>query len=453
MKNNIDIHGGKVIASGGYGCIFYPRLKCNDNKNDNDKTISKLMFKDDAHFEYKKIQEIKERLIDMKNINKYFILNNISICHNIEKISKRDLQFYTKNCRPLPKESITKKNINNHLNELVTIDIPYGGLRMDEYVRKNLSIPLLINVNEKLIDLLHNAIIPMNKNSVFHSDIKDGNVLIRKENEDINLRIIDWGLSYQCNNKLEIPKIWGNRPIQYNLPFSNLIISEKFIKKYEEFLQKEKNVNYNTLIPFVKNYLIDNFKTQGTGHYEYVNFFLFMIYEEYKERQKNIQDESTFTFIMTHIVIILKENYSKNKSAREMITSYMNNVFKHNIDIWGFLMCYIVYIELFYENRNHLSTMEVKGVKKLQSIIKTHLLEYPSKRINVNNLTKDLRNFNNILKSIPETRLSFLPDSIDLHKKRMNKKKHKSELKTKKKRREKMGKTMKRLSNNLKFNK
>jgi hypothetical protein len=40
--------GGKVIGSGGYGCVFRPSLKCKSNikinSQENDKYISKLLI-------------------------------------------------------------------------------------------------------------------------------------------------------------------------------------------------------------------------------------------------------------------------------------------------------------------------------------------------------------------------------------------------------------------------
>jgi hypothetical protein len=37
-------HGGKVIGSGGYGCVFRPALRCNGTRKRASKTISKLML-------------------------------------------------------------------------------------------------------------------------------------------------------------------------------------------------------------------------------------------------------------------------------------------------------------------------------------------------------------------------------------------------------------------------
>ena len=56
MKNN---KGGKVLASGGFGCVFSPQLKCK-GKTLKNKGISKLMKKEYAVNEYDEIQKYKK---------------------------------------------------------------------------------------------------------------------------------------------------------------------------------------------------------------------------------------------------------------------------------------------------------------------------------------------------------------------------------------------------------
>ena len=39
----IKLNGGKAIASGGFGCIFKPAIKCKTRKNNTNAGITKLM--------------------------------------------------------------------------------------------------------------------------------------------------------------------------------------------------------------------------------------------------------------------------------------------------------------------------------------------------------------------------------------------------------------------------
>ena len=73
-KNN-KIKGGKVIGSGGFGCILKPAIKCANhsrNKNNNKNNITKLMKIRHAKTEYKDIVKYKKILKDIPNYTDYF---------------------------------------------------------------------------------------------------------------------------------------------------------------------------------------------------------------------------------------------------------------------------------------------------------------------------------------------------------------------------------------------
>ena len=40
------------------------------------------------------------------------------------------------------------------------------------------------------------GVLPMNKLNCFHGDIKDGNILVNTEDNSIDTRLIDWGISF-----------------------------------------------------------------------------------------------------------------------------------------------------------------------------------------------------------------------------------------------------------------
>ena len=57
MKNTNNIKGGEAIASGGFGCVFSPSLKCKGTKKRDKNKISKLMTKKHAIQEYKEKED------------------------------------------------------------------------------------------------------------------------------------------------------------------------------------------------------------------------------------------------------------------------------------------------------------------------------------------------------------------------------------------------------------
>jgi len=57
--------GGKAIASGSYGCVFRPALKCKSDGDEKQKnSVSKLMYNEDAN------EEMDEMIPIMKAIQK-----------------------------------------------------------------------------------------------------------------------------------------------------------------------------------------------------------------------------------------------------------------------------------------------------------------------------------------------------------------------------------------------
>ena len=64
--------GGSAIASGGFGCVFNPSLKCENKKKDKNK-ISKLMIEKYAYKEYDEIKLLKLKLQSIKNYQDYFL--------------------------------------------------------------------------------------------------------------------------------------------------------------------------------------------------------------------------------------------------------------------------------------------------------------------------------------------------------------------------------------------
>ena len=227
-ENYEKILGGKVLASGGYGCVFMPALKCENKKREKSK-ISKLMTEHNAIDEYNKINNIKKKLQNIKNYKNYFLLYDITLCKP-SKLTKKDLKNFTKKCSALPKYNITKKNINNHLKNLLSLNMPNGGVTVYEYIYYEGSYNKLYNMNNSLIKLLKRAIIPMNEKNIYHSDIKDVNVLVDHSKTNLYTRLIDWGLTveYDTNTHTNIfPKKWRNRSFQFNTPFSIILFSWK----------------------------------------------------------------------------------------------------------------------------------------------------------------------------------------------------------------------------------
>lgn len=100
--------GGKVIASGGFGCIFSPPLRCNNTNTRSIDKVSKLMTKKHAIDEFNKIQKFRDLLKVIPNYSYYFLLDDFELCKP-DKLTKEDLIKFSKKCKPLKKkESLLK---------------------------------------------------------------------------------------------------------------------------------------------------------------------------------------------------------------------------------------------------------------------------------------------------------------------------------------------------------
>ena len=181
------------IENGGFGCILYPAISCKNKTKKN--YVSKLLSYHDGIKEVYNIHKLQKILKKIPNYSKYFLIDNIDTC----KMYKNKIKTNLNKCKNL-----------NLSNELTNIIMPYGGINLTEYYNKKLSFQEEIDINNNLIELLTNAILPMNKLHIYHGDIKANNILVTFINNKINLKLIDWGISQVSTYEIE------SRPLHIN---------------------------------------------------------------------------------------------------------------------------------------------------------------------------------------------------------------------------------------------
>ena len=210
-KYNKIINGGKVIGSGSYGCVFKPALRCKTSKK-RYNGISKLLISREADHEWNQLLQIKKIVKIIPNYNKYFLLNNLEKCLP-KKLHGNDLINLNKCIVPLKYNN----DINDNLHNYKMINMPNAGIPIKDIITRKPE--LLYKINILLINLLKNAIIPMNKLGLYHCDLKSDNILYKNN----SIKIIDWGLSSinSYNNMLNIP-------LSFNGPFSSILFAPEF---------------------------------------------------------------------------------------------------------------------------------------------------------------------------------------------------------------------------------
>lgn len=433
-ENVLNKIGGEVIASGGFGCIFSPALRCdNDKKEDKEDDfreegkVTKLMIEKYANAEYDDTQKYKKLLETIPNYHDYFLVDGFSICKPAP-LTRLDLKGYKTKCKALHKKNITRKRINKRLNELKMINMPYGGEDLGDYIEQNRTPKQFAKINDSLIHLLENGIIPMNERGVYHLDIKESNILIDASHQrEYLVRLIDWGLSCTYKKGNEIPKVLMRRSFQYNAPMSIIILHDKFKEMYEELLMDIPSPDYEVVQEFVSNYVLDWFEERGVGHFKIVHEIL---EELFKKRSKSTwkEEPNSYSSSSTDYLTETLVNYSKKKGdqmyvvtykmiinyiteilvqyaseGRSNITKYFKEVFIKNVDIWGFIMAYSPMLEYYCNHYSKLGRQEREVYAKLRDIFVDYLYASPLNVIDPSALTSDLKH------------LTFLLNGVDSH--------------------------------------
>ena len=408
IEKNSKTHGigGRVLASGGFGCVFSPALKCEGETKRQAGKISKLMSEKHATEEYEEINKLKEKLENIRNYENYFLLYDATLCRPTT-LTTTDLTEFASKCSALPKDNITKSNINQKLDKLMALNLPNGGLPVDDYIVDNGSFDKLYKVHMALVKLLKKGIIPMNNEFMYHCDIKDSNILIDDSGSELKARLIDWGLSteYTPFKDEPFPKSWRNRPFQFNVPFSVIIFSDSFVEKYTKFINdggysKPTEIE---LKPFVIDFINSWMKERGAGHYKFINEIMFTLFSndltsvDEADKPNVIETQYTMDYLVNYIVDVLVHFTKFREDGTLNLRDYLDTVFIQIVDIWGFISTYYPYIELLSNNHKTLTKGEQKIFNQLQFIFVEYLYNPRHDPIDMNMLFSDLKDLGNLI--------------------------------------------------------
>ena len=269
-------------------------------------------------------------------------------------------------CRALPKDKITVKNINEHLDSLSLLNIPFAGLPIDDFFIKKANMNSLKIASELLLSLVENAVVKMNQKFVFHNDLKDSNILIDEPNgkSKYEMKIIDWGMAcyYKPGVTKQLPLVWLNRPFQFNNPYSIILFSGEFVKSYNDFLYFVKyKPSYDDTFEFAKKYIHFWLNKRGNGHIKFISRIVDLI-----------ATIDVFDFIahyLTKILVRFTDLKSSNKSKNFQMNEYLNQVFIHNIDLWGFVTSFYSLFNIFLLNVNELNSFQVEQLRLLGELL------------------------------------------------------------------------------------
>ena len=361
---------GQAIAAGGFGCVFRPAIKCADPadriKQDKHNYISKIMKNRYADDEMEEVNRFLPVIKTIPNNSKYFLLDGIFKCRpgNLTSSDKKNLDS---KCRNLVREGIDSGNINNNLSRIQSLNIPDGGVSLRNTMEA-LAIKFLRgdkeqktrfgHLNNSMIRTLKNAIVPMNKKGIIHCDLKADNMLVEAEKlgrGEPYVKVIDWGLGGKFNpsDKNTVPEAVKNRPIQFNAPFGVILFDKDNIRQAARSMSLD--FAGESVYKILAYKIIEKSNSYSPGHTAYLTQYLFPDLSNPFIRL-NVDDKplgfagisaseikkTLFAngIIVTHIQRVLEKYYQPStRTFNEK--AYFHEVYRWNVDVWGFLMGYI----------------------------------------------------------------------------------------------------------------
>jgi serine/threonine protein kinase len=349
--------GGKIIASGTYGCILSPALPCAGEIKRPENTVSKLMRKSDAVDEINEITSIKKRTTKIPNHNDYFILNQIKMCPP-SKLTSEDTRYFDSRCTALTRHGTIKRyNVNEDaiLNGLRVLQLPDGGFDITHYWHNSqISSKLFIKMNTQMVDLLLNGVSKLNSVGVLHQDLKGANI-VYSTNAKL-ARVIDWGLSTVINGK-RVPESVRGCPVIYNQPLCNIVFHNYIQDIYNNAMKSRKikeiiSMYYGSdlisyLEPIIRNMFMNLFFVDKHSINNYIGSIGHIHYlEKMLEKIPNAVLHSPFRsvskLVSSHLAkVFLTYSIKDNKVGPFREKEFFNNAYRHNCDIIGFLSSYV----------------------------------------------------------------------------------------------------------------
>lgn len=401
-KTKRVVRGGKVIDSGGYGCVFKPALRCktiepvkttpSNSLSQKVVYVSKLMKARDAEEEYNLLNKFSTIIINSgkRSMLRFMVLSGITMCHISP--TEEDKEDYIKDCSRL-----AEKNGVNNITDLVSLNIPYAGknlLKMFNELRLQnnlLNRAITIEYFKRMRNLFQGGVFVLYQTTpkIIHGDIKEENMLCQYSDTFTNIyddiKLIDWGLSFTYNERnrrdqLEAVRQISRRPLQFNLPFGVLLFSDYFYRKYTSDVLEPLRSNprrLNELVgSFCDSYYDDSFFKNGKddSKADSLKDFNTFIYMVMGEADRSILGLSLTSYIRLHLFKILIK-YTRDGIFDKY--KYAYEYYLPMVDTYSFILTYGSVLSYLLQSRKNTPRMtSTTNIDKLILFITSQLKKY-----------------------------------------------------------------------------
>ena len=168
----------KLLSQGGFGCVFYPGIRCNTLQADN-RVVTKIQKKD-----FNSENEIViGNIINKLSMYQWYFLPVINNCNiNLRSLKSPDLM----KCDVIASTTEMKQH------EYIAMDIPYmDGIEFIKIIESSGAGEIVLILSEAYKHLL-TAVEKLENMEIIHMDIKLDNVIFSKNGQP---RLIDFGIS------------------------------------------------------------------------------------------------------------------------------------------------------------------------------------------------------------------------------------------------------------------
>ena len=391
--------GGKAIASGGFGCVLRPAIRCDGENSRKEGSISKLLTKDAAIQEMKEISDALAIVKKIPNYAKYFAVTDYNMCVPGQLTNEDKKRFNYECADPL---GITTKDFNRRrFSDVRAIISPDLGTDVSKSLKSLLSesptdLKLFLGkFNVQAAEFLENGIFQLQKHHYYHSDVKPQNMMTDLNVNEITrsfnyIKLIDFGLalpknatakdvntSFLFNFPFTAPFFDTSNAQSLNRKINRSLVDGKLNQKARKLLMKE-----------LRSYARYLLYTSRHGHVPYILDIGPTAYNMTQSQFSEFIVELWSEYVLAAVVATIQKVKQTNKHTYFSRQPYWDSVYKHNLDIWGFLTSFLILTS--YANRYGHSAI---GSVYLERIVKKYLYNpvYAGKKIPVKEVCDDLR--------------------------------------------------------------